>query len=102
MKINKTLILLALCLLYFLWVYFFVGLRPDHFAILFIVLGGYLTHVYTRKLVSAFFIFIIYWVIYDSMRVFPNYEFNTIYIEQPYLLEKQRTFNSVFSSIFIC
>lgn len=89
MKLRKTLTLFAICLIYFLWVYFFVGIRSDHFALLFIVLGGYLTHAYSRKLVSAFFIFIIYWVIYDSMRVFPNYEFNTIYIEEPYLLEKE-------------
>ena len=89
MRLRKTLILLAICFIYFIWVYFFVGIRSDHFALLFIVLGGYLTHTYSRKLVSAFFIFIIYWVIYDSMRVFPNYEFNTIYIEEPYLLEKE-------------
>ncbi len=33
-------------------------------------------------------LFIIYWIIYDSMRVFPNYLFNTVRILEPYNIEK--------------
>ncbi|GIV31740.1 MAG: aureobasidin A resistance protein [Saprospiraceae bacterium] len=36
----------------------------------------------------ALVFFIIYWVLYDSMRVYPNYEFNPVHIREPYELEK--------------
>lgn len=85
---NKAIILLSTAFLYFLWVYFFVGLRVDHISLLSIVLIGYFSHPFSKKLVSAFFIFILYWVIYDSMRVFPNYLFNDVHVLQPYQLEK--------------
>lgn len=85
---NKALTLLLIALLYFCWVYFFVGLRPDHISLIAIVLVSYFVHPFTRKIVTAFLIFIVYWIIYDSMRVFPNYLVNDIHIIEPYLYEK--------------
>lgn len=85
---KKQITLLIIALFYFLWVYFFVGLRPDHLSLISIVLIGYFAHPFTKKLISAFFIFIVYWVIYDSMRVVPNYLFNDIHIIEPYNIEK--------------
>lgn len=85
---KKHLILFSTALLYFCWVYFFVGLRPDHLYLISIVLIGYVIHPYSKKLVLGFLLFIIYWIIYDSMRVFPNYLFNTVRIIEPYSLEK--------------
>lgn len=85
---KKQITLLSITLIYFLWVFFFVGLRPDHISLIAIVLIGYFAHPFTKRLISGFFIFIVYWIIYDSMRVVPNYLFNDIHILQPYLLEK--------------
>jgi len=85
---NKSISLLLATLVYFLWVYFFIGLRPDHVYLISLVLISYFAHPSSRKVVSAFFIFIVYWIIYDSMRVFPNYLFNDIHILEPYQLEK--------------
>ena len=85
---KKQITILSVALLYFLWVFFFVGLRPDHVSLIAIILIAYFAHPVTKKLVSAFFIFIVYWMIYDSMRVIPNYLFNDVHILEPYLLEK--------------
>ena len=85
---NKSLTLLLITFVYFLWVYFFVGIRPDHISLITIVLISYFVHPFTKKIITAFFIFIAYWVIYDSMRVFPNYLVNDIHIVEPYQLEK--------------
>ncbi|MEA3267425.1 MAG: phosphatase PAP2 family protein [Candidatus Fermentibacteria bacterium] len=43
----------------------------------------------TRKFFFAMCPFIIYITVYDSLRAFPNYNYNTIHIEDLYLLEKQ-------------
>lgn len=85
---KKHLILFLSTILYFCWVYFFVGLRSDHLYLISIVLIGYVIHPFSKKLVLGFLFFIIYWIIYDSMRVFPNYLFNTVSVLEPYLIEK--------------
>lgn len=85
---RKHLILFSTALLYFCWVFFFVGLRPDHLFLIFIIIAGYIAHPFSKKMVLGFMLFIIYWIIYDSMRVFPNYLFNSVRIMEPYTIEK--------------
>lgn len=75
-------------MLYLLWVWLAVGLRNDHFVFTGLCLLLYFAHPLTRKLVLALFFFAIYWVIYDSLRVFPNHLFNPVHISEPYELEK--------------
>ncbi len=73
---------------YFAWFYWFVGLRPEHVFLYFFVLALFYAHQTTRRFLFAFAVFIAYWIIYDSMRVMPNYEVNPIHVAEPYLLEK--------------
>ncbi|MBK6932714.1 MAG: inositol phosphorylceramide synthase [Saprospirales bacterium] len=75
-------------LAYFLWFYFGVGLRPEHIGLYVALVGLYGAHPETRRFVLAFGAFIVYWMIYDSMRVLPNYEVNPVHIAEPYALEK--------------
>jgi hypothetical protein len=42
----------------------------------------------TRKFILGFSIFIIYWIIFDYMKAFPNYNYNTVHIEGLYNFEK--------------
>lgn len=42
----------------------------------------------SRKVLIALIPVAIYWLLYDSMRVYPNYLFNEVHIIQPYELEK--------------
>ncbi|HEX2608761.1 MAG TPA: phosphatase PAP2 family protein [Flavisolibacter sp.] len=43
----------------------------------------------TRNFITGFSIFMIYWIIFDYMKAFPNYRYNTVHIESLYQLEKQ-------------
>lgn len=74
--------------IYFAWFGFFVGLRPEHVFLYFAVLILYYIHATTQRFVLAFGVFIAYWIIYDSMRVMPNYEVNPVHIAEPYYIEK--------------
>jgi inositol phosphorylceramide synthase catalytic subunit len=75
-------------LAYYTWFYGFVGLRSEHFTLYAIAVGCYFAHPNTRKFIYAFGVFIVYWILYDSMRVVPNYTINPIHIQEPYLIEK--------------
>src|SRR6202000_2717304 len=42
----------------------------------------------TRRFILGFTVFIVFWVLFDSMKAFPNYRYNTVHIESIYRLEK--------------
>lgn len=68
--------------------YFFIGWRPDHLHLCLASLLAYFALPISRKIFWAFLFFIIYWLIYDSLRVYPNYMVNEVNIEHLYNLEK--------------
>ncbi|MDY0343673.1 MAG: phosphatase PAP2 family protein [Lentimicrobium sp.] len=78
----------ALVLAYLSWALLMGPIRGDQ---LFLT-GFYLLLFYgnekTRKFIIGFSIFIVYWIVYDSMRILPNYEVSPVRIQEPYLLEK--------------
>ncbi|MEO5569901.1 MAG: phosphatase PAP2 family protein [Bacteroidia bacterium] len=77
-----------LLVIYCLWILLFVGLRSDHVFLVCFCLTAYFFHPSTRRFITAFFIFVIYWIVYDSMRICPNYSVNMVHIRQPYDFEK--------------
>jgi hypothetical protein len=58
---------------------FLVGL----FNVLFYLSGP------TRRFILGFSVFIVFWIIFDYMKAFPNYRYNTVRIESLYDLEKR-------------
>jgi hypothetical protein len=42
----------------------------------------------TRRFILGFTVFIVFWVLFDSMKLFPNYQYNTVHIGSLYQLEK--------------
>jgi hypothetical protein len=85
---RSILIYVIPAVLYALWIVLFVGWRIDHSFFFLFVSSMYFISDITHKFTVGFLFFIIYWILYDSMRVFPNYLFNTIHISQPYDIEK--------------
>ncbi len=79
---------LLLVTIYLLWCQWIGGIRPDHINTVIVWLVAYYAHETTRKFILGFSIFIIYWIIYDSMRVVPNYTVATVHIQEPYEIEK--------------
>jgi inositol phosphorylceramide synthase catalytic subunit len=74
---------------YFAWFIGLVGLRSEHIVLFGLIIIAYFGTKVSRQFILAFGIFILYWVVYDSLRILPNYKVNPIHISQPYQLEKQ-------------
>ena len=88
---NKLTVLLTvpvLSLLFLLFAKFTTGVRGDHFALVGLVNAGYFISPQTRRLITGLAIIIVYWIIYDSMKAWPNYAFNNVDILPLYNLEK--------------
>jgi len=43
----------------------------------------------TRRFILGFSIFIVFWIIFDSMKAFPNYRYNVVHIADIYQAEKR-------------
>ncbi len=85
---KRYIIFIAGSIFYFTWFYFFVGIRAEHLGIFVLCLILYFIHPSSKRFILGFSIFLFYWFIFDSMRVIPNYEINTIHILEPYQIEK--------------
>src|SRR6202000_2848180 len=65
-----------------------IGYKSDElflvllFNVLFYLSGA------TRRFILGFTVFIVFWILFDSMKAFPNYRYNTLHIESIYRLEK--------------
>jgi inositol phosphorylceramide synthase catalytic subunit len=64
------------------------GLRPDHFLLVTIILACYYISGATRRLITGLSVFIVYWMIYDSMKAWPNWAFTGVDILPLYNAEK--------------
>lgn len=67
---------------------YLVGFRSDQVVLLVITNSFYFFSEATRKFITAFSIFIVYWILFDYMKAFPNYNYNTVHIKSLYDLEK--------------
>ncbi|NCD72050.1 phosphatase PAP2 family protein [Mucilaginibacter agri] len=65
-----------------------VGFKSDQIVLIALVNGLYYLSGHTRRFVTGFAIFIVYWIIFDYMKAFPNYHFNAVHIGDLYNREK--------------
>ena len=78
----------GISLLYLLLSRLLIGFKSDQvflvvlFNVLFYLSGP------TRRFILGFTVFIAFWVLFDSMKAFPNYRYNTVHIADIYHLEK--------------
>ena len=86
--VRSSIIVTALSILYITLSATFIGYKTDQLflAILFNVL--YYISEGSRKFILGFLIFIVFWIIFDSMKMFPNYLLNEIHIKELYQTEK--------------
>lgn len=80
--------MLCISLGYLLLSYILIGFKPEQVFLLCVINICYFASKVTRKFIVGFSIFIIYWVIFDYMKAFPNYLVGTVHIESLYNLEK--------------
>ncbi len=69
--------------------YLLVGFKSDQLVLAFLCCVLYFGNRFTRGLLSGFSIFIIYWIVFDYMKAFPNYKFNSVHIGDLYDFERQ-------------
>lgn len=74
---------------YLLLSYQLVGFKSDQLVLIGLVNGLYYASEQSRKFVIGFSIFIVYWIVFDYMKAFPNYAYNSVHIESLYSLEKK-------------
>jgi len=67
---------------------FLVGYKPDQLVLVLIFNSMFYASSGTRKFILGFSIFIFYWIIFDYMKAFPNYDYNTVHIADLYGFEK--------------
>ncbi len=86
---SKNLIITTLISVFYLLLSsVLVGYKSDQIVLLLIFNICYYSSVYSRKFILGFSIFIVYWILFDYMKAFPNYLFNGVSIGELYGLEK--------------
>lgn len=85
---ERVLLLLALSATYLLLSYVLVGFKSDQLVLVGLVNALYFLSPLTRKFITGFSIFVVFWVLFDYMKAFPNYWFNKVHIGSLYQAEK--------------
>jgi hypothetical protein len=86
---GKSILVVSLISLgYLVLSYFLIGYKSDELTLVLIFNVLFYLSVPTRKFILGFTIFIVYWIIFDYMKAFPNYNFNPVHIADIYNLEK--------------
>lgn len=69
---------------YLLLSFVLIGFKTDQLVLVTIFSTLFLVSYQTRKFIIGFSIFIVYWIIFDYMKAFPNYLFNEVHIKSLY------------------
>jgi len=86
--LKPVLSMLLISVVYLLFSAYLVGFRSDQVLLVVLTNAFYFFSEATRKFITAFSIFIVYWILFDYMKAFPNYNYNTVHIKSLYDLEK--------------
>lgn len=73
---------------YLLFSSYLVGFKSDQVVLVVLFNLLFYASAITRKFVTGFAIFVGYWVIFDYMKAFPNYDYSTVHIADVYNFEK--------------
>ncbi|MGF7078422.1 phosphatase PAP2 family protein [Mucilaginibacter sp. UYCu711] len=65
-----------------------VGFKSDQVVLLVIFNVCFYLSAITRKFILGFSVFIVYWILFDYMKAFPNYNVSTVHIADLYNFEK--------------
>lgn len=86
--LRDIMITSMMSLFYLLLSYFLVGFNANQVWLVLICNTLFYASVITRKFIIGFSIFVVYWILFDYMKAFPNYNVNRVHIAELYHLEK--------------
>jgi len=73
---------------YLLLSFLLIGFKPEQLFLMSVLNICYFSSQVSRRFITGFSIFIVYWVIFDYMKAFPNYRYAPVHIESLYQLER--------------
>jgi len=85
---NSISIAFLLSIGYLLLSYFLIPFKTDQLVLIAIFNACFFLSSVSRKFIIGFSIFIVYWILFDYMKAFPNYNFNSVHIQDLYNAEK--------------
>jgi len=86
---SKSVVIVSLVsIAYLLLSSLLLGYKLDQLVLVLIFNAAFYVSSKSRKFILGFSIFIFYWIIFDYMKAFPNYNYNTVHIADLYNLEK--------------
>jgi inositol phosphorylceramide synthase catalytic subunit len=87
-SLRQAVIVSAISITYLLVSIALVGFKSDQLVLIGIYNALFYISATTRKFITGFSIFVVYWIIFDYMKAFPNYNYNAVHIADLYNLEK--------------
>src|ERR1700722_12253058 len=88
LTLRTALIATGISLLYLLFSSWLIGYKPDELFLVLLFNTLFYLSGPTRRFILGFTVFIVFWVLFDSMKAFPNYRYNTVHIASLYHAEK--------------
>jgi len=85
---KNILVTTVVSIAYLLLSAFLIGFKPEQVFLVGLFNLLYHASAPSRKFITGFSIFIVFWIVFDTMKAFPNYRYNTVHIESLYRLEK--------------
>jgi hypothetical protein len=86
--LKSVIVVSLISFAYLLFSAFLVGFKIDQVVLVLIFNCAFYLSAVTRKFILGFSIFIVYWIIFDYMKAFPNYNYSAVHIEDIYNFEK--------------
>jgi hypothetical protein len=88
LTLRNALIATVCSVFYLLLSAWLIGFKTDQLFLVFLFNSLFYLSGPTRRFILGFTVFIVFWVLFDSMKAFPNYRYNTVHIASIYNAEK--------------
>ena len=85
---KNILFAVVISLVYLLISNLLIGFKTDQLVLTCFFNSCFFASIITRKFIIAFSIFIVYWILFDYMKAFPNYQYNVVHIQDLYNADK--------------
>jgi len=86
--LKDIIVITMMSLFYIALSYFLVGFNSNQVVLVLLFNLLYYASAVTRKFILGFSIFIVYWILFDYMKAFPNYAVSSVHIADLYHMEK--------------
>ena len=86
-SLQNIVAIAGIVILYFFISFFLIGFKIDQVVLSSIFCIAYFSSVTSRKFIIGFSIFIVYWIIFDYMKVLPNYNYSAVHIKELHEIE---------------